>query len=96
MSISRKEVEHIARLARIELAEEEKAKMAGELSLILAFVEQLREVPTDDVLPMSGGSMLENVFRSDNVGEANIATTGLLESVPETENGFVKVKAIFT
>ena len=95
MSISQKEVEHIARLARIELTDEEKEKFSSELSGILSFIEQLNEVPTDDVLPMSGGTLLKNVVRPDDPDAAKIDFEGLLEATPEMEDTYVKVKAIF-
>lgn len=60
LMITQKDVEHIANLARIELSEAEKQKMEKELSGILDFFEQLNTVNTDGVLPMAGGTMLEN------------------------------------
>ena len=95
MSITQKDVEHIAHLARIELTDAQKEKFSVELSGILSFIEQSNQVPTDDVLPLSGGSLLENVVRADDPEVAEIPSTGLLENVPESENGYVKVKAVF-
>ena len=95
MSITQKDVEHIAHLARIELTDAQKEKFSGELSGILSFIEQLDRVPTDDVLPLSGGSLLENVVRADDLKVADIPATDLLENVPELENGYVRVKAVF-
>ena len=95
MSISQKEVEHIAHLARIELTDMEKEKLSSELSAILSFIEQLNSVATDNVLPMSGGTLLENVVRLDDPEIAQIESISPLESVPDTEKGYVKVKAIF-
>ena len=95
MSISQKEVEHIANLARIHLTDEEKEKLSSELSGILAFIEQLNAVATDDVLPLSGGTMLQNRVRADDPEIAQIQATSPLESVPDLDRGYVKVKSVF-
>ena len=63
--ITRKDVTHIARLARIELSEAEKDTFEGELSAILDFVAKLSEVDTANVEPMAGGTELTNVMRED-------------------------------
>ena len=57
--ISRKEVEHMARLAHIELSEEEKSKFEGELSAILEFVEKLGTADAKNIEPLTGGTTME-------------------------------------
>jgi len=65
MSIDKKDVEHIAGLARIKLGEKEKEKMASELGVILGYIDKLKEVNTDGVEPISNITGLENVLRKD-------------------------------
>lgn len=97
MSITRKEVEHVANLSRIELTEEEKEKFERDLSTILDFVGKLNEVNTENVKPLTGGTMLEHIMRKDEETDKNLGgkAAELLEAVPEKKNGWVKVKAIF-
>lgn len=95
--ISRKDVQHIARLARIELAPDEEGKFEQELAAILDFVAKLDEVDTAAVEPLSGGVDLANVMRQDEVRdpESEMANQGLVEAAPRKRNGYVAVKAVF-
>lgn len=95
--ITPKEVEHIAHLARIELTGAEKEKFGKELSAILEFVEKLKEVNTEGVEALAGGTTLENALRSDEQIEKNLEgrAAELLEAVPERKEGWVKVRAVF-
>lgn len=97
MSITKKDVQHIAKLARIELTPEEEIKFEKELSAILGFVDKLNEVNTENVEPMTGGTMLENVMREDVQFDKDLQgkEAALLDAVPEKERGYVKVKAVF-
>ena len=63
--IDREQVLHVARLARLELTEEEVERMAGELSGILEHVERIAELDLDGVEPTSHVVALENVLRPD-------------------------------
>lgn len=67
MSISIQDVEHMAKLARLNVTDTEKEKYAKEFSDILAYIEKLNEVDTGDTQPMIGASSLTNVFREDEV-----------------------------
>lgn len=94
--ITKEQVEHIAKLARIGLTEQEKEKMTKELGAILTYVEKLNEVDTAGVEPTAQVTGLENVMRKD---EAKPWWDGnpfdLVEAAPEQERGFVKVKEVF-
>jgi len=93
--ISLQEVEHIAELARIELTKEEKEKFSDELSDVLGYVEQLQEVDTKNVEPISQITGLVNIVRKDiaeNCGED--ARKIMISNFPEEKNGYVKVKQI--
>ncbi|MEK7108717.1 MAG: Asp-tRNA(Asn)/Glu-tRNA(Gln) amidotransferase subunit GatC [Patescibacteria group bacterium] len=95
--ISRADVEHIARLARIELTESEQKKFQQELSSILEFVAKLGEVDTSNVEPLAGGTDLKHVMREDAVSIPRNTETGpsLVEAAPKKRDGRVEVKAVF-
>lgn len=63
--VSEEEVKHIAELARIELTSEEVNKFTKEISDILGYIEQLKEVDTEGVEPISQVTGKVNVFRED-------------------------------
>ena len=67
MKISKQEVEHVAKLARLELSEQEKETLTDQLSNILTYVEKLNELDTDGIEPMSHAVPMENAFRADEV-----------------------------
>ena len=69
--ISKEEVEHIAKLARLGLTEKEIGKFQKELSLILDYVEKLKEVDVSKVEPTSHPLKVENVMRKDEVSKFN-------------------------
>ncbi|MAF13468.1 MAG: Asp-tRNA(Asn)/Glu-tRNA(Gln) amidotransferase GatCAB subunit C [Parcubacteria group bacterium] len=96
MSLSKEEVEKIAILARLGLTEEEKEKFTTQLSSILDYVEQLKEVKTDGVEPSAQVTGLENVMREDSVEETDKEVRDkLLKQAPKTEDDLIKTKAVF-
>lgn len=95
--ISRKDVQHVARLARLELTEAEEARFELELAAILDFVAKLNEADTAGVEPLTGGTELASVMREDSgVSELHHASPiELVEAAPKTREGWVEVKAVF-
>lgn len=95
--ITTKEVEHIAKLARIELKDKEKEKLAQEMSAILGYIDKLNEVDVTGVEPTAQVTGLENVFRKDEPRqEYNTETVNkLLNAMPKREGNHLKVKAVF-
>mgnify|MGYP001578530185 CR=1 FL=1 len=87
------EIEQIAELARLSLRAEEKAKLKKDLEAILAYVDQLKTVPTDKVEATSHVLNLENVFRSDEVHPSDIREE-VLKRAPHREGNFFKVPKI--
>jgi len=73
MSLDKETVARIARLARLKVPEEELAPLAGELSGIFAWIEQLNEVDTNSVEPMSSVSDVTLPMRADKVTDGGIA-----------------------
>jgi len=98
--IDKKEVQHIAKLARLYLNQEEIKKMEKELSLILDYFNLLKDADVNDV-KMSFGSIntQENLSMKETTREDSVTkwenTKEIMELIPEKENGFVKVKPIF-
>jgi aspartyl/glutamyl-tRNA(Asn/Gln) amidotransferase C subunit len=93
--IDLKEVEHIAKLARLNLTEKEKEKFQKELSLILDYIEKLKEVNIKDIKPTSHPFDIENVTRRDLPKESDEKMPKkLLELSPFLKGAYVKVKQI--
>ncbi|MDP3779480.1 MAG: Asp-tRNA(Asn)/Glu-tRNA(Gln) amidotransferase subunit GatC [bacterium] len=97
MALSSEEVEHIAKLARLELTAEEKKMFETELSGILSFVETLNEIDTAGIEPVNGGTLLKNVMRSDEQADAYMEkkSAKLVEAAAETKESLIKVKSVF-
>ncbi len=94
--LSRKEVQHIADLAKVKLSNDDLDKFGQELSAILSFVEKLQEINTDDVEPVNGGTFLENVLREDDeFNEPNKSFSDkFIANAPKSEGRYLKVKKI--
>ncbi len=88
-------IDHIAKLARIGLTDQQKKKYEKQFSDILDFVNQLKEVKTNKLEPISHVTGLENVTRQDKAKEKTIKQTDkLLELAPKKQGRQVKVKAV--
>lgn len=87
-------VERLARLGRLALTDEEKKRLAKDLSKILAHFEELQELDTKEVAPMTGGTNLSGVFRGDEAASGTNARKGTT-AFPETRDGFLVVPPIF-
>lgn len=86
MTVSKKDVEHVAKLARLGLSEEEKELFAKQLSDILKFADGLKKVKTDGIEPTSHAIPMKNVWREDKVVTfENLAS--IINNGPVTENG---------
>ena len=91
--ITIKDVEHVAKLARLELTEEEKELYTKQLGDVLKYVDQMNEVDTANVKPMTQVIDFCNVMREDKVVQ-EISKEDLMANAPEEENGFFKVPKI--
>ncbi|WP_328292180.1 Asp-tRNA(Asn)/Glu-tRNA(Gln) amidotransferase subunit GatC [Kineococcus sp. NBC_00420] len=92
-AISRSEVEHLARLARIDMTDEELDRMAGQLDAVLDAVAQVSSVVTDDVPATSHPVPLINVTRPDVV-RPGITAEEALAGAPASEDGRFRVPQI--
>ena len=93
MAVTIKEVEHIAKLAKLEFNEDEKAKFTDQFNEILAFMEKLNELDTSKVEPLSHVIELKNVFREDSV-KPSIPTEEALQNAPAKTDKFFKVPKV--
>lgn len=95
MSISRQDVEHVARLARLALTEDEKERFTPQLGSILGYVESLKALNTEGVPPTAHPWPLENVWRDDQAERLQgVEREELLKQAPEREGPFFKVKKV--
>lgn len=93
--LTKQEVQHIAKLARLGLIPKEIEKMREELSSILDYIDQLKKVNISNIRPTSHPISIENVTREDEVRSAKSEVRRrIIEQTPAMEKGFVKVKSI--
>ena len=91
-----KEIDYLLELARMELSSQEKEKIALDLEKILDDVKQLQELDTNDVEPMTGGTLLENICREDKLDEEKQdVSRELKQSASNLENDSFKIPPIF-
>ena len=90
MAITKKDVEHAAMLARLELSEDEKVTYTSQLDSILKYVENLRSVSTDGIEPTAHVVPVKISLREDNVKESLVQDEALANA-PEKANGCFKV-----
>lgn len=93
MKISRDQVEHIAELARLQLTDAEIEMYAGQLSAILEYVEQLKEIDTSDISPTASVLPLKNVLRVDEA-QPSLPTDTALANAPDSADGQFRVPAV--
>ena len=88
MKITRAEVEHVSRLARLALSDQELDALTGEMDAILDYVEQLNTLDTQEIVPTAHAVPMENAFRKDEI-RPGFTTDQALSNAPDaTENAF--------
>ncbi len=87
------DVEYVARLARLELTAGEKELFAGQMDAILGYVEKLRGVDTDGIVPTSHAVPMENAFREDEV-RPSIGLEKALANAPHVSGSFFAVPKV--
>jgi aspartyl-tRNA(Asn)/glutamyl-tRNA(Gln) amidotransferase subunit C len=93
MKITKQEVEHVAKLARLELSDTEKEMLTDQLSNILTYVEQLNELDTRGVEPTSHVLDINNVMR-DDVSSGSLTQERALANAPDKAAGYYRVPKI--
>ncbi len=94
MTIDLKTVKHISKLARISVEDEKAKKLAGDLNSIFKFIEQLNEINTDKIEPLTSIAETTLKFREDEVKSKNIRDQILKNSPNENKDFFVVPKVI--
>jgi len=87
------DIEKVARLARLELSEEERETFGNQMEQILTYMEQLNRLDTTGVEPVSHAVPIYNVFREDEV-KPSIPQEEVLAIAPDEEDGHFKVPRI--
>jgi aspartyl-tRNA(Asn)/glutamyl-tRNA(Gln) amidotransferase subunit C len=93
MSISRETAAQVAKLARLQLSEEELSSLAGQLSAILDYVAVLDELDVDALEPMVHAVELSNVLRPDEL-RPSLPRQAALANAPKTDGKYFLVPAI--
>ncbi len=93
MSLDKATVRKIATLARIDVPEADLESTVQQLSGILKWIEQLAEVNTDGVAPMSGGTDLKLPWRPDAVTDGG-KVDAVLANAPDAQDGFFGVPKV--
>ncbi|MEK4995155.1 asparaginyl/glutamyl-tRNA amidotransferase subunit C [Paenibacillus odorifer] len=93
MSITVKDVQHVAKLARLQLSPEEEATFTEQMNAILQYAEKLNELDTENVKPTTHVLQVSNVMREDVVKDSLTQVEALLNA-PDDEDGHFKVPAV--
>jgi len=93
MKITREQVQHVAKLARLCLSDDEVAMFTGQMADILAYVEKLNELNTDCIVPTSHAVPMENAFRDDTV-RPSIGADAALANAPDRIADFFRVPKV--
>ena len=93
MSLSREEVKKVAGLAKLRMTDEQLDKIAPELNNILGFIEQLSEVDTDNVEPLSNVARSNLPLRDDVINDGDCVEK-VLANAPEAEENYFAVPKV--
>jgi len=89
------QIEHIAKLSKLELSNEEKELYTGQLSSVLDYVGELQEIDTDNVEPTANVTGLFNVWRDDMIEKSDISHDDIAKNAPEFKDGNFVVPGVF-
>ncbi|MCL5733524.1 MAG: Asp-tRNA(Asn)/Glu-tRNA(Gln) amidotransferase subunit GatC [Patescibacteria group bacterium] len=93
-NINKETLKHLMELARLEVGGDKEEKLLKDIKSILSYFEELQSLDTQNIEPMTGGTNLKNVFRGDEERENSFRGSGA-ELFPESQDGFLKIPAIF-
>lgn len=93
MSITLKDVEYVAKLAKLKLSENEKKRFQKELDRIIRYIDQLKQVDTENVPPTSHVLPMENVLREDEV-KPSLTQEEALANAPDKKDGYFRVPKV--
>jgi aspartyl-tRNA(Asn)/glutamyl-tRNA(Gln) amidotransferase subunit C len=93
MALTREDVEKVSLLARLKLSNDELALMTEQLGQIVGYVEQLRELDTEEVDPMAHAVEVTNVFRADELADS-LSRQSALANAPKADGECYLVPAV--
>ena len=93
MALTRDQVLHIAKLARLGLSDDDVERYRAQLSQILDHFQALGEVDTADLPPTANSLPLQNVMRED-VDRPSLSAEAIVANAPDVEDGFVRIRAV--
>jgi len=93
MKLTIKDVDYAAKLARLALSDDEKAKYTEQLDKILEYMDELNKVDTSNVEPVFQVMEMKNVFREDKAEKSGLSDE-ILSNAPDREDRFFKVKKV--
>jgi aspartyl-tRNA(Asn)/glutamyl-tRNA(Gln) amidotransferase subunit C len=93
MAISREEVLHVARLARIGVTEEDVEKFRQQLSTIIEHFDVLRQLDTTDVEPTTHTLALQSIMQDDKPRDS-LEQEDVLQNAPLQQDGYLRVRAV--
>ncbi|OGY64785.1 MAG: hypothetical protein A3I24_04540 [Candidatus Harrisonbacteria bacterium RIFCSPLOWO2_02_FULL_41_13b] len=94
--INKKSLEHLADLARLEINPKKEEKFIKDLQSILGHFQELQSLNTENVLPMTGGTQMKNVFREDDQKrDKTVETRNVVDAFPEREKGYLRIPPVF-
>jgi aspartyl-tRNA(Asn)/glutamyl-tRNA(Gln) amidotransferase subunit C len=91
--IDQDQVKNVAKLARLELTQEQTDEFSKQLSEILEYVEKMNELDTSDIEPLAHCLAVNNCLRPD-VAKPSLGTDTVLKNAPQTDEDFFKVPKI--
>ena len=93
MSVSKKDVEHVANLARLEFNEIEKNSLMDDLNKVLGYIEKLEELDTENEDIIINPYYIENKFREDDI-QKSLKVEEVISNAPQSLGGYIVVPKI--
>jgi aspartyl-tRNA(Asn)/glutamyl-tRNA(Gln) amidotransferase subunit C len=93
LKLTTQDVEYVAKLARLDVTNQEKEKFTAQLNDILLYIDKLNELDTTGVAPMSHAIAVTNAFREDKVVES-LGTQKALANAPDARGEFFRVPKV--
>ncbi|MBP1744100.1 MAG: gatC [Firmicutes bacterium] len=93
MSVTKKDVDHVANLARLEFSDAEKDSLIGDLNKVLGYIEKLNELNTEDEDIIVNPYYIENRFRDDEI-QQSMKVEEVVENAPQSLEGYIVVPKV--
>ena len=88
------DIKYVAELARLELSDEQAAKLQSELGSIVGYIAELKAVNVDNIEPTAHATMLSNAWREDEVSESYPRAEMLANAPGVVEDGLIKLPKV--